>query len=279
MTHPQDSTELLTLAGFPFPVQSSPDLVEHARRLAERFERAYGFLRQTLAVDPQVGLRVLSASDWPVHAHPAFTDYGLTHFDPTQAMVITGGPGSTFWRAFVDAIAAAVPDLLGELQAVYGQADGQIDLARHIETWIVHDLGHACHIRLDYWFPRVWLMEFFADLCLYSYLASNEPAYLPALETLPRVLSRISPDHVRYHTLPDFDAQYIKLDLTNYLWYHGHLFETARKAYAAGGTGVLERLWQTFALANLREVSDAELAGMLQQVQPEIAQMLRGWPA
>ncbi len=265
MTHPEDSTELHVLSPFPFPVQSSPDLIEHARLLAARFERAYAFLHQTLAVDPRVGLRVLSATDWPIHAHPAFVDYGLTHFDPAQAMVITGGPDSTFWHAFVDTIAAAGPDLLEELQETYGRADD--------------DLGHACHLHLDYWFPRVWLMEFFADLCLYTYLASNEPSYLPALETLPRVLSRLSPARFRYHTLHDFDTQYIKMEPVNYLWYHGHLFEAARKAYAGGGDSILSRLWHTFALANVREVSDAELARLLQQVQPEIAQMMLGWPA
>jgi hypothetical protein len=273
MTHPDHPTELRVLSPFPFPVQSSPDLVEHTQLLAQRFERARDFLQQTLAVTPQVGLRVLSAADWPVYAHPAFADYGLTHFDPVQGMVITGGPDSTFWHAFVDAIAAE-PDLLEGLRATYGRADRQIDLTRHIEWWIVHDLGHACHAHLDYWFPRVWLMEFFADLCLYSYLASNEPAYLPALETFPRVLSRLSPAHVRYHTLHDFDTQYIKLELTNYLWFHGHLFEAARKAYAGGGNSTLSRLWQTFALANVREVSDTELARLLQQVQPEIAQIM-----
>jgi hypothetical protein len=189
MTQPEDSTGLRVLSPFPFLVQSSPDLVEHTRLLAERFECARGFLHQTLDVTPQVGLRVLSAADWPTHAHTAFMHYGTTHLDTVQAMVITGGPDSTFWHAFVDSIAAAGPDLLGELRETYGQADGTIDLTRHIEWWIVHDLGHACHAHLGYWFPRVWLMEFFADLCLYTYLASNEPAYLPALETLPRVLS------------------------------------------------------------------------------------------
>src|SRR5262245_17360043 len=109
MTHSENSAGLLVLSPFPFPVQSSPDLVEHTRLLAERFERARGFLHQALDVTPQVGLRVLSAADWPIHANTAFTHYGTTHFDPAQAMVITGGPGSTFWHAFVDTIAAADP--------------------------------------------------------------------------------------------------------------------------------------------------------------------------
>jgi hypothetical protein len=278
MTHPEHASELRVLPSFPFLVQSSPDLIDHTQILAERFERAYGFLSETLAVAPRVGLRVLSASDWPIHARSAFPAYGLTHLDFEQGMVVTGGPDSTFWHAFVDTIAAVAPDLLEELRGAYGRADGRIDLTRHIETWIVHDLGHACHIHLGYWFPRVWLMEFFADLCLYSYLASHEPAYLPALETFPRVLSQLGAAHFSHHTLPDFDALYIKLEPTNYLWYHGHLFETARKAYASGGNGVLERLWHTFVLANVREVSDAELAQLLRQVQPEIAQMLLEWP-
>ncbi len=277
MTYLEHPSELRVLPSFPFLVESSPDLVGHTQVLAQRFERAYRFMSETLAVTPPVGLRVLSASDWPTHALPAFV-YGLTYLDAKQGMVITGGPDSTFWHAFVDTIAATAPDLLGELRGAYGRADGRIDLTSHIECWIAHDLGHACHIHLDYWFPRVWLMEFFADLCLYSYLASHEPAFLPALETFPRLLSQLDAAHFPHHTLPDFDALYMKLDLANYLWYHGHLFEAARKAYASGGNGVLERLWHTFVVANVREVSDAELAQLLRLVQPEIAQMLEAWP-
>jgi hypothetical protein len=152
-------------------------------------------------------------------------------------------------------------------------------LTRHIEWWIIHDLGHAFHLHLDYRFPRVWLMEFFADVCLYTYVASHEPAYLPALEILPRVLSRLKPTHFHYRTLAEFDTQYINMELMNYLWYHGHFFEQARRAYAQVGSSLLDRFWHTFVLAKVQEIPDSELALRLQQIEPGIAQMMLKWPA
>jgi hypothetical protein len=59
MSHPEHSTELRVLSAFPFPVQSSADLVEYARLLAERFERARGFLQQ---VQPEIAQMLLG---WP----------------------------------------------------------------------------------------------------------------------------------------------------------------------------------------------------------------------
>ncbi len=226
---------------------------------------------------PQVGLVVLSAGDWTRYAHPSFPTYGLTYYGDGQ--VVTGGPDTTFWCPLVETIAAEAPDLLPELRAVYGRVDGHIDLTPHIDWWVVHDLGHAFHIQVPYWFPRVWLMEFFADLCLYTYVATYEPAHLPALETLPRLLSQLPASHFRYHTLHDFDTEYVNMELENYLWYHSHFFACARRAYAAAGVAVLHRLWKTFVAASVQAVPDSQLAALLQQAQADVARMMVEWPA
>ena len=123
-----------------------------------------------------------------------------------------------------------------ELRNVYGRPDGRITLTPHIEWWIVHDLGHTFHAHLSYWFPRKWLMELFADLCLYTYVAANEPDYLPRLETVLRLLHQLPAAHFRYHTLHDFDTQYLDMELVNYLWYHGHFFACAKPLVVVSGT-------------------------------------------
>jgi hypothetical protein len=123
-------------------------------------------------------------------------------------------------------------------------------------------------------------MEYFADLCSYTYIAVAEPEQLPVLETFPRALHAIDARQLPYHTWHDFETLYgdDNFSLENYLWYHGALFETAKRAYQAAGVQALERLWRGCALANVREISDDQLATLLQQLQPELAQMLRAWP-
>ncbi len=268
---------LQRLTEFSFPVHSSRGLEEHARTLAVRFARTHDFLCATFDMAPRVGLLVVSAGDWASYAHPSFPIYALTYYRDGQ--VVTGGRDSTFWHPFVETIAAAAPDLLSELRAVYGRPDGDIDLTPHTDWWVVHDLGHAFHVQIPYWFPRVWLMEFFADLCLYTYVATHEPAHLPALETLPRLLSQVPASHFRYHTLRDFDTEYVNMELANYLWYHGHFFECAKRAYAASGAAALHHLWNTFVAPNVEAVPDSQVAALLQHVQADVARMMIEWPA
>jgi hypothetical protein len=67
-------------------------------------------------------------------------------------------------------------------------------------------------------------MEFFADLCLYTYIARNEPIALPALYTLPNVVSQLPIERFGEQTLHNFDTKYTKMRLENYFLYHGLFF-------------------------------------------------------
>jgi hypothetical protein len=274
MTGPNPPEKLQRLAEFSCPVDVSAGLHATTRSQAIRFEQAYRFLRETFAATPPIGLMVLSVEDWSTHAHPAFAEYGVTHYDPDRGMVITGGQPAAFWQSLLDSLGAESADLLQELRETHGRPDGSIDLSRHIDLWIVHDLGHAFH----YQFPRRWLMEFFADLCLYAYVAGLEPAQLPALMTLPRVVRKRRTDPFRCRTLSDFEREYINMGLDNYLWYHGLFFAWAERLYTAAGVMLLERLWRTFVAPGVSEMSDTQFIEALRQVHPDLAQMVAVWP-
>src|SRR6266540_6915100 len=166
MTDFSPPERLERLSAFSCPVYGSAGLEGKAQSLGSRFEQAYEFLSATFAVTPRIGLMVLSADDWSAHAHPSVTEYGITHYDPGRATVITGGEPASFWRGLVEGIGQDAPELLQRLRQTYGPPAGPIDLSPHIDLWIVHDLGHAFH----YQFPRLWLMEFFADLCLTAFV-------------------------------------------------------------------------------------------------------------
>jgi hypothetical protein len=277
MTDVPPGGDLAVLSELAVPVHHSRGLEGYARLLATRFERAHGFFSSLFGMSPQVGLVVLSADDWLNCAHASFPTYGLTYYFDRQ--IVTGGPDTTFWRPLVDALVTTAPHLAPQLRDVYGRQGGQIALTPHVEWWIVHDLGHAFHVHLDYWFPRIWLMELFANLCLYTYLATSEPAYLSVQETLPRLLSQLPAAEFRYRKLSDFDAQYLNMDLVNYLWYHAHFFACAKRAYDAAGSTALDRLWRRLVMPNVRDVAETELDALLQHIQPEFAQMIRSWPA
>lgn len=276
MTNPQPDTGLQLVPGFASPVHCSRGLEVYAHTLAARFHRAHAFFHTLFGISPSVGFVVLSAEDWPTYARALFPIYGFTHY--FEAQVVTGGPDTTFWQPLVDAITTTAPHLVPKLRNVYGQPDGRISLTSHVEWWSVHDLGHAFHAHLNYWFPRKWLMELFADLCLYTYVAANEPDYLPRVETVLRLLQQLPASHFRYHTLNHFDSQYLTMKLVNYAWYHGHFFAYAKQVYDAAGTSALERLWRTLVVPNVREVTDTELAELLRSSLPELAHLMQTWP-
>ncbi len=278
MTDPEYSAGLQRLPAFSLPVFASPDLVHFAEGIGARFERAYQCYSDILGTSPQVGLAVISVADWPRYA--AFPTYGITHYDYPHRMVVTATEPGTFLQPAIDFIRADAPALVPDLQTVYGQAP-DIDLAPNVELWITHDLGHAFQLDSGYWFPRLWLMEYFADLCSYAYVALNEPDRLPALETFPRTIRAVDARHLRYQTLGAFEQQYHGGDWTieNYLWYHGYLYETAKQAYRAAGIRSIQQMWQAFVVAKVREVSDDQLAEIFQHAQPEVAAMLHAWPA
>lgn len=277
MKHGAPYAGLQRLNEFPLPIYTSSGHAPSVHRLATRFVRAYAFLHETFALTPPVGLLILSPQDWPQYA--GFPTYGLTHYDPAQRMVITGSQLGTFWYPILDLIGATSPDVVQDLQVIYPQAHNRVDVTAHVDTWIVHDLGHAFHLSESYWFPRTWLMELFADLCVYTYLALHEPQHLPALETLPHAVRGLPVQVFRYQTLSDFETRYINMEAANYLWYHGQFFAHAQRVYQVAGRHALQRLWRTFVVANVQTVSDTELIALLQTVQPELAQVVRAWPS
>lgn len=265
------------LDGFTIPIYVSQRLIQPAQNLASRFAQAYTFLTSLLPVKPDISLAVLSKHDW-ARCAPIPT-FGITHYDYPHRMVVTAAQPSTFWQPLIERVKEISPALLHDLRTVYGQPDGEIDLTPNVELWMFHDLGHAFHLAVPYWFPRRWLMEYFADLCAYSYVAMNEPDQVPALMRLYHTLHAVEAHHFSYRTLAEFEAHYDKNDWSfeNYLWYHGVLFTKAQQAFERAGVQALQQLWQSFVGANVEQVSDTKLLNLLFQAQPELARMVEAW--
>jgi hypothetical protein len=137
---------------------------------------------------------------------------------------------------------------------------------------VVHELAHAFHDGVPFVFPRSWLMELFADMALYAFVAAEEPDRRLHLETLPRValeyrlLKPVARD-LRY-----FEAFYPDIELLTYVWYQFRFTMMAKDLIDTAGPTVLRRLWDAFAL------TDEQLAGVLGgQVHPAAGQWLASW--
>ena len=257
---------LQAVQGFPFPVHTSPGLETRGRSIAERCARAYRFLSKVLDFEPKASLLVLSPQDWSGRSsHPV---YGMPNYEAGN--LIVAGEESSFWGSFVDMIKDASPSLLKEAQATYGSGE-RIDLAPFFDLLVVHELAHIFHDQVPFHFPRAWLTEFFANLCLHAYVASVEPEQLSTLETFPRLIVALGPDKFRYRTLEAFEALYTKVGPQNYGWYQCRLHLAAKKVYDAEAISALQKLWKTFA------ITDPQLVESLKKIHPEMAKVLTGW--
>ena len=137
---------------------------------------------------------------------------------------------------------------------------------------VVHELAHAFHDGVPFVFPRSWLMELFADMALYAFVAAEEPGRSVHLETLPRIalehglLKPVARD-LRY-----FEAFYPYIEPLTYVWYQFRFTMMAKELVDAAGPDVLRRLWDAFAL------SDERLAGVLgDRVHPAAGRWLASW--
>jgi hypothetical protein len=257
---------LASLPGYPFEVRTSASTREQARQLADRCGKAYSYLGEMLDFRPRCALLVLDRADWAERAsNPAY----VMPYCSAGNLFLTGEPSDL--TAWLEEVAGSAPPAAArELDQVYGT--GADRLEHFADMLIVHELAHAFHDGVPFVFPRSWLMELFADMALYAFVAAEEPGRRLHLETLPRValenglLKPVARD-LRY-----FEAFYPDIEPLTYVWYQFRFTMMAKGLIDAEGPNVLRRLWDAFAL------SDEQLAGVLgDRVHPEAGAWLASW--
>lgn len=255
-----------SLPGFPFEVRTSASTREQARRLAGRCDRAYSYLGDMLAFRPRCTLLVLDRADWSERA--SNPSYVMPYYDAGNLFLM--GEPSDLTARLEEVTNSAPPAAAQELDQIYGT--GADRLEPFADMLVVHELAHAFHDGVPFVFPRSWLMELFADMALYAFVAAEEPDRRWQFETLPRValehhlLKPVARD-LRY-----FEAFYPYIEPLTYVWYQFRFTMMAKGLVDAAGPSVLRRLWDAFAL------TDEQLAGVLgDRVHPEAGQWLTSW--
>jgi hypothetical protein len=257
---------LAALPGYPFEVWTSTSTREQAGRLADRCARAYSYLGELLAFRPRCALLVLNRADWSERAsNPA---YVMPYYDAGN-LFLHGEPSDL--TAQLEAVVSSAPTAaVRELDQVYGT--GADRLEPFADMLAVHELAHAFHDGVPFVFPRSWLMELFADMALYAFVAAEEPDRLLHFETLPRVALQHRLLRPVARDLRHFEAYYPDIEALTYVWYQFRFTMMAKGVIDAAGPTALRRLWDAFA------VSDEQLAHVLgDQVHPDAGRWLASW--
>lgn len=260
------------VGGFAVPVYASLRMSGRARELATRFEQAHRWLGALLAATPPVGLMVLSNRDWHRNTPGAL---GGSFYNHSRRAVVVAGEAPRFLRPAL-AMLRSEPGLYPPVQATYSR-QSTLDLSPHTDLWPIHDLGHALHTNAGSCFPRAWLTELFASLCLAAYVDAVEPHCRAALEAFPLALGRMPAHRFVRRSLADFEAHHADMLLENYLWYRSRLLRRAVALNAKSGPAALLGLWERFLAPCLDSMSDAALLPVLRDVHPDLALLAEHW--
>ena len=265
--------------GWGYPVFASRGLdAGTVSLLAARTAAASRYLSALLRYEPRFALLVLGPQDWASRS-PNLV-YGMPGYE--QGNLLVAGTSNRFWEESLELITAGAPDHLPGLSAVYGTAEGGIDLSPFFDLLPVHELAHAFVNDGPLRLPRRWLDEFECNLAMHGYVAAEEPGQLPALITFPAAIAAIEPPGSWHRGLADFDTYHAEnMEPWNYGWYQCRLSVAAARVHDRAGAGAARRLSDAFlsrtAHADDGELSDEELVRLLDQADPAIGDVARDW--
>jgi hypothetical protein len=197
---------LAILDGYPFDARYSAGARDQAVRLAGLTSDAYEYFAVVFpGVRPQLIATYLKPADWK-------RNYGVPSYYPPDRRLRVATDDSPIWQSFGRIVHVASP--LGaypNLKKTYADEHGSLQLRRFFDLFTVHELAHAFELQGGAVLPTLWIKELFANLSLYTFVATKRPSELPNLTTFPDALTRVGAFNIMirlrgYTSLDDLDV-------------------------------------------------------------------------
>lgn len=271
-------SNLVELNEYSFPVYASQGTQKRARQLATRCQKAYSFFSIALESKPRMRLLVLAPEHWQEYTGSPM--FGVPQTIDEQTVVVAG-QNAELWKMVVPPLDMLPPSHAQAIRITYGQADGSIDIAGHMDLLPVHEVGHLfidqTAGQFDFHLPRRWLVELFCNLAMHAYTATEEPNQLSTLTVFSQAIVALGSDHLTHRSLQDFEQLYASMETPNFVWYLSVLDVAAQRIYDTAGVEVLRRLFNAIAQSS-ESLADEQLATHLQaNVHPAVADVLVLW--
>lgn len=240
------------------PTFASAGFEDRAVAIGRIAADSHEYLAGLLGFRPEAQVLVVTEADWPkVTQTPT---YGLPN--AWNGTLVVAGTEAPLWASFADMVQ---PADRAAFEVAYAAPDGSIRLGPFMDLIAVHEVAHLFHQGTQH-FPRLWLQELFANLCLHAWVVDRSPADLSTLVTMPWLGSKAPPETWAHSTREDFELLYTDVGGANYVWYQFRLQVEAGALVDHAGTGVVRRLFDAFRL------DDAALARRLaDDVDPGLA--------
>lgn len=254
------------------PVSASEGAEAQARRIATMVEGARGWSASILNMLPAFSLQVAGSTDWPAVAAAPELTYGLPHTSDEGDRLIVGAEPADFFAATARSYLPHVDRRTHQaLLRAYGD---DLDFGVFVDAIVVHELGHLYHQQIPFEFPRLWLMELFANLVMVGYVHEVEPALVPGIEAYASAAVQASEALYPGCRLDDMAAP-PDVSAETYVWYQMVLIAGACALWRAAGADGLRGLHVRFREPNL----DLSAIGTrLADIDPEAIRIVDDWP-
>lgn len=239
-----DRVRGLGLSLSPGPVQTwhPPELTARATALRALIEDAAAYFRDTLGVEAELHLAVLTREQWQavIRGQP-YGIPGVAGRPPVIFMPATDdGLATTDALALKDRVAPSTLRRLADAGFSYEAA-----AARYVDLVGLHELGHVFTHQYGIRPDSRWLDELLATYFAYAYLRARRPDLVPLWEgVLQAYVDAVRPAH---RSLADFDRLYFGVGAQNYVWYQAQFQVLVTRVYAARGLDLLRELRGAFA--------------------------------
>jgi hypothetical protein len=243
------------------PTFASEGLEARASAIGAIAADSYDYLAGLLHLRPEAQVLVLSEADWASKSDVPI--YGLPNAGDGTLTVAADAP---LWSEVGSMVA---DEDRAELEAAYRAPDGSVAFGPFWDLVAVHEVAHLFHMGPVH-FPRLWLQELFANLCLHAWVDRRAPASRATLLTLPRLGAKAPPEAFDYRTADDFERVYTSMPGPNYVWLQFRLQMAAAAVYDSAGEPSVARLFNAF---RLDEEALATLLG--DAVDPTLASFAR----
>lgn len=265
--------DLVPIDGFAMPVLVSPGHEQRGRSIAALADRAYTWLAAATDRRPPFTLYVVDRDDWDSVAEIPL--YGMPQTFPGK--VITSPEPADWWVEYVRELHPHLPPTTRtQITKAFGDPPDFTTLADLVVT---HEVTHLFHeIDPITWaseFPADWVMELFANVGMWGFLAEHDPHQLELLSAMTAAARAVDPEIWAMQDLASM-GQSMENGVSNYLWYEFRLIGLAESIWSAGGTQAMLTFQRTLGDPMLDSEAVAERLGL---IDPDSAHAIRQWPS
>src|SRR5262245_9012270 len=209
------------------PTFASEGLEERAASVGRIAADSHEYLAGLLGFRPEAQLLVVGEEDWPRVSEAL---YGLPNAN--NGTLVVAGTEPPLWSSFAEMVQ---PEDQAAFDAGYRTSGAEIKLGTFMDLIAVREVAHVFHGGTQH-FPRLWLQEFFANLCTHAWVIERAPQDLETLTTLPRLAAKSPPEAWAHSSRDDFERLYSDVGGPNYVWYQFRLQVEAGALYERAGS-------------------------------------------